>query len=294
MLDHQFELDGYLFGLGAELSVEASGFDPGDGTWVDQDGFAPTTGARMFGRDVLHGPTWSFSAFTDGSDEITALGILAAATTAWRAAAVRNTPGAFQTLRYALAGRTRRVYGRSKRFSAPPNNLILGGMVPVVATFDCVDALHYDDGETLISLTANASSGTGGLLPPLAEPLTTEMDVGPRQGSQVIGGDASTPAIITFFGPSVNPWVTVNGWKIQLLLNIGADQLVTIDTRPWVNTVLISGGGQNGSRAGTLSRTSLLSKARLIPGPAFFAYGAIDGTGTSRVEVKWHTAWSSL
>lgn len=294
MLDHQFDLDGYLFGLGCELSIKDDGFDNGAAEWVSQDTFAPVSGARMFGRDILHGPTWSFSGFTDGQDVSTALGILATATKAWRAHAIRDVPNAFQTLRYGLDGRTRRVYGRAKRFAAPPTNLILNGMVPVVSTFDTVDSLHYDDQETSISLTAISWTGTGGLLPPLSEPLTTEMDVGPREGSQIIRGDSPTPTIITFFGPSVNPWVTVNGWKIQLLANVALGQRITIDTRPWVNTVLTDGAGTSGSWAGRLSRTSLLSKAVLLPGPAFFTYGAIDGTGTSHVEVKWRTAWSSL
>ena len=63
LAEHQYEIlptadanDGFVFGIGAEVSVET--FDPGEATWLTQDTQNTRRGTRGFGRDVLTGKTW--------------------------------------------------------------------------------------------------------------------------------------------------------------------------------------------------------------------------------------------
>lgn len=288
--DHQFELDGFVFGFGAGLEVDQEGFDTGTAEWQTQDSTGYGSGATKYGRDVLQGPTWAWEAFTNGASEAEALAILGAAGKAWRIREKRSTPGEFSTLRYAVAGRTRRIYGRPRRFSAPPNNKILGGMVPVVVDFKAADFLHYDDIEMRVPLDT-APSRAGGLVGPLVGPLTTLVEAEPREGSVVVDGDEDTPLIATFYGPSSNAWLAVNGVRVcEINGAIAYDQQVEVDARPWVNTIRRDGAAV----PGLLSRRTFLDQMRLSPGPVLLEYGAIDETGTSRVEVRWRSAWSTL
>lgn len=168
----QFELlptddatEGYLFGLKQGLHVESDGFDPGSLNWITQTQNNPTRGGRRFGRDLPEGKTWTWSAFVNATSTETALATLGQASTAWYAREVRQRHEQVMPLRYHVGGRTRRVYGRPAQFAAPPDNRIMGGMIPVTMSFETSDALHYDDMVSTTTLSLAALSDGGWVFP---------------------------------------------------------------------------------------------------------------------------------
>ena len=124
--DYQFEIlpsedasNGFVFGIGADVSLDDGGFDPGENEWLSQDGQNTRRGVKAFGRDVIGAKTWAWESHTDMEDVQGALDILDDFSAAWEPYEV-EIPGWTTAVRYTLAGRTRRVYGRPRRYAAPP------------------------------------------------------------------------------------------------------------------------------------------------------------------------------
>lgn len=283
-----FDLDGYQFGALPNL-VET--FDPGTAEWRVQDSDSPTADTRQFGRDLLSGPSWTFELSLH--DEPGEGGLLAALSRAWRPEDVRSTPGAYSTLRYCLNGRTRRVYGRPRRFTPQPDNRFEDGLLPVTCDFATLTPYTYADAERESQVSLVPAQG-GGFTFPAAMPLYTEA-TGTRDGIvNDTGTEAPAPVVVTFTAngsPLTNPWVSGPGWRLALNATLPYDGSVTIDARPWVATVLDHRGA---SLAGDLSRTSRLSEARLQPGPAALSFGGISPTGAASCSVRWRPTYYSL
>ena len=108
-----------------------------------------------------------------------------------------------------------------------------------------------------------------------------------------MGGTAPAPFVEVIHGPITNPWIAGPGWRFDFLTTLAYDQTLTVDTRPWAQTVLRNDGA---SLAGTLTRASTaLSDARLLPGGgAWLTFGGIDGTGTATCSVSWRPTYRSL
>ena len=287
--DRQYELAGLLFGDRTPLMV--TDFDLGAAEWDVQDANNPTTDGTYMGRDYLRPPQWTFTLGTDGQDDVEASALLASLTRAWRTAAPRSTPGAVCELRYGLAGQRRTVFGRPRRF-AP----IIGGapfeqgFASAVADFQLVDALHYDTAERSTEIGMRVTS-EGGWVWPATFPIITAGS-GQREGViEDVGGDAPTPVVVTIFGPIVNPWIAGPGWRLDLTTTLAYDQSLTVDARPWVNTVIRSDGASLG---GALSRTSRLSQARLAPGSSVLSFGGSDPTATAHAVFVWRPAFHSI
>ena len=144
--DGEFELDGFAFGgENDSVIVQPGGFDPGTADWRVQDQDSPNGDGVVFGRDWLSGQTWGFTFLTNEYTAGDALNSLEAMAALWKGNASRSTPGAVSILRYGIGGRTRRVYGRPRRWSLAVTPDLWGGVAPVVADFQCEGALHYDD-----------------------------------------------------------------------------------------------------------------------------------------------------
>lgn len=289
--DFQFELDGYAFGDGLPIFMDEEGFDTGELGFVTQDTVNPITGVTMMGRDVLKTPDWSFALHVNQDDPESALAELAklgkAATNDGRGWSDSRT---VIPLRYAVGGRTRRVYGRPRRFSYKPNNRIIGGYMPPLLTFGRTDALHYDDFEQSVTLGL-APSIPGGLEWPAEFPMTFNRPADfTRPGGIVVGGDAPTYPVIKFVGPSLNPRVTIGTFKMGLVGTLGSLATVTIDTRPWAQTIV-----RTGSTSGVkLTQDTRLARAVLEPGSYEAVYAATDITGESSCQVRWRDAWTTL
>lgn len=289
ILDSEDASSGVAFGIGRNVSIDDEGFDPGDNAWVTQDSVNPIQGYTMFGRDVNAGRTWGFQMHTDKDDEHEALAALAEIATAWRGREYATTPGAVTALRYRLAGRTRRVYGRPRRFAAPPTNLIMSGLVPITADFSVVDDLHYDDELSSAQLSWSQDSD-GGFVLPTTLPIQT-IPGSNRAGLVTVLGDAPTYAVIRFEGPITDPYVTNGDWTVSLDMSISEGDYVEVDTRPWKMTALRNG---RASVAGKLGRRQWLTDVRLKPGNQELRFGGATSSGGATCTVSWRSAWNSL
>jgi hypothetical protein len=200
--DFQFEIlpdedsvDGVGFGIHLDVSVDDGGFDPGTAEWATQDGQNPLDGTTMFGRDTLLGETWAWNAHINRQTVGEALQTLRALRKAWRARGILDEPGKMAVVRYQMEGERRRVYGRPRRFAAPPDNKILNGYIPVTMDFKTAVATSFDDLEQITTVNFVVDSD-GGLRFPTRFPASP-LPPGEREGSILVGGDAPTYPVFT-------------------------------------------------------------------------------------------------
>lgn len=295
--DFQFELDGVLFGLGCDVAVEASGFDPGSTTWTTQDRESQTDDVVYMGRDVKVPSSWSWQAFTtteDPQDSVAVAEALAAVETlqgVWEPEEVRSTPGTVSVLRYKRPGAgVRRVYGRPRRFAAPLDNLLLHGRVDITMDFRRADPLHYDDVEESVVIGMLAAE-VGGFPVPAVTPWTS-VDVAEPQARTIrVGGTAPTWPVITFRGPQlVAPWVQIGGVRCALQVTMSPGDEIVVDTRPWVRTAYRNGAPQ----PALLAPATSLADMKLTPGAHEVLFGGSDPTNNATVEVAWRSATRTL
>ena len=291
LLPTPMDQSGVVFGIGRRVSLDGEGgFDPGEDEWTDEDDTNPRTGGRVFGRETLNGPTWLFAGHTDEADTKGALEAISEIKTAWRASHLRDEPGAVTMLRYRKGGRTRRVYGRPRRFAAPPDNRVLGGFVPITMEFACATGYTYSDEEKEVVLQMGAAASSGGLVFPCVFPLTT-LPPGDNVSSAYVDGDADAWPVVTFRGPLTNPVLKHENWTLSLTLSLTAPQEVTVDLRPWALTVRRENGQ---SVAGKLGRRQQLTEMRLHPGQNPLSFTASGLSGSGSCTVRWADTWNSI
>lgn len=286
--DFQFELDDVQFGLDLPVHLDESGFKPDMGAWRTQDFAHPMGDGGVPGRDYKEVSTWGFTMFANAEDDIGALAYTAELARVWPSEDLVKTPRALTALRYCLAGRVRRVYGRPRRWTAPPDNRLLNGYLPITADFAVFDPNYYDDAEQSepFSLSAGTTGG-GGLRAPLTAPLRTTGVAKPQSRSIQVDGDRGTWPILEFKG-GANPWVEIAGWKCKVLRTLAWNETVVVDTRPWVRSSTL-----NGSYA-RLSRDSRLADMKLPPGKHAVRFGQDMSATNASVTVRWRPAHSSL
>lgn len=302
LADHQFELlpsdaavDGQVFGIGADISLNEDGFKPGPTSWIDQDS-ASSRGHNQMGRDRLAGPSWGWDLHVNTDDEISAAAALGRFTTAWRALHIRETPGAMLPLRYNFADRVRRIYGRPRNIAPVVNNLVMSGYMPLAVDFKAVDGFTYDDVPTGVTLLAGAEldevsvDSGGGFVFPVTFPVTT-LPPKRRQQPFVVAGDAPAYPLIRFNGPVTNPSLRTDDWEIGVNMTIAAGQYVEIDTRPWALTVLANG---HQSVAGLLGRRQRLATTVFQPGRFNAIFRGVSPSGTATCQVQWRSTWNSI
>lgn len=302
--DHHFELlpdvtatDGAAFGIGLGIALDAEGFAPGSTDWATQDSENSQNGTTAFGRDRLLGPVWNWQLHANGETEAEALAHTRAFRAAWHWLRGRDTPGAVTALRFQLEGEQRRIYGRPRRFEAPPDNKILGGYIPISVDFKCVDGFIYDDVMQSVAMQLGEDledegiDTGGGFVFPLTFPVVT-LPPTRRQTQVEVGGDAPAYPIIRFFaqvGALANPGFITDDWRIDLDYTIPVGQYVEIDTRPWAMTVLLNG---NTSIAGHIGRRQRMSKMRLEPG-RFEGRFVGSSSGVATCSIQWARTFNS-
>lgn len=288
--DFQFEIDGFAFGHGLPLFVDQSGFERGDVEVNSAEARNPSNGARMFGRDTRTGETWTWACHLGTDDEATALAAVEAAGARWYDEKYLE-PEAVAALRYRINGRDRRVYGRPRRFSDNYSNALLQGNAAVLMTFDKSDPRHYDDLEQATEVRMAAPAAGGGFVVPFDAPLTVESpSTGMQPGAVVVGGNASTSPVVTFYGPSTNAKVVIGSFVVELEGTLGAGGTITVDARPWAQTIK-----RTGSASGVkVARTTRLARGVLKPGDYEAVYSGIDTSGDSKVRVAWRNAWHTF
>lgn len=297
--EHQFEIlpdadadDGFVFGIGAKVSISADGgFDPGETPWLTQDSQNTRRGVNAFGRDVLGADTWTWSSHVNETDVASARETLEAFKTAWRPEALAREPGLQTAIRYRLGDEHRRVFGRPRRFAAPPSNLILSGNVPVDHDFQLVDSFTYDDVEQSQLMPFSTSVVGGGMTFPITLPLVSDPAEANGSYQLTVGGTARVYPIIRFNGPWTNPSFSTEDWRLTWNGGIPAGQWVEIDTRPWMLTVLNQSGA---SVAGGIPKRTWLEDMWFSPGssPQISLGGTSPGGGASAL-VRWRDTYNS-
>lgn len=293
LLDDSCELDGYAFGGHVHgqtlVMIEDVVFESPDIVSVDRQ--LPRSDGIRFGRDYRGGRTIAFTMHVFGDTGGQGLGILDELTAAWMGDSVRTRPGAVQTLRIKTGGRTRRVYGRSRRFAPVSTKIAANGWAPVEADFRTVDHYFYDDNESNNTVAIVPPSG-GGLLAPLVAPLST-LAISYAPGEIQVGGTVPVYPVFVIRGPISLPTVDVIGeYRVTLGLTLAHDEFVVIDPRPWTRGVR-----RNNlySVAGTMTPASpRLSSIKLAPGPHEIILSGLDETGTASLTVAWRDTYTSF
>lgn len=256
--------------------------DVGVPEWATDDTARPRGDGTMFGSDFLSGQTVTLSVDVVGRDEAEARSRLDALATVWRGDAIRTTPGAVAAL---TSGTGRTAFGRPRRFSAA-QALAHQGLIQVVADFATSDSVWYGEEHSLSVGFAPATGG--GLLAPLASPLTTTASSDRSQAFRVDGTLATWP-VVEIRGPITNPSIQI-GERIRwdFALSLAYDETLVVDTRPWARTVLRGGA----SVAGSLSRRSTrLSASALTPGAYELTLRGLSDSGTASAAVSWRAAY---
>lgn len=283
--DGDFELDGYLFSGSRRQPLYVLGFNIEPARTRVQDTLNPMSPEFLQGRDQRTPPLWKFGFRVGHGGAAATLANLAGLTAAWNA--LTAVPGAESVLRYAVAGRIRRVYGRAREMAPDYSMLYDLGRVVSTGDFQPRDVWFYDDIEQAVTVTLVPGS-TGGLKAPLRSPLTTSAG-SQRQGMVTVGGDAPAPVELLFKGPIINPVASSTGWEVGLNTTIAYDQAVTVDTR--TGTVTRNDGA---NLSGVLTRRTYLPGARLRPGARELIFAGTDPTGTATCTMRWRNTFQSL
>lgn len=289
ILPDENSVDGFVFGIGANVSLDDNGFTPGTAEWINQDSENSRRGTTAFGRDVLSGPSWAWESHVNRSTVKEATETLELFTSAWRPEIVEQA-SKLVPIRYKLAGRLRRVYGRPRRFDAPPSNLIDSGYVPVTHDFKCVDAFTYDDVEQSATIALSVEGGDSGFILPTTLPIETLPSATSPTAQVAIGGTARAYPIIRFNGPWTNPGIVTDDWNLKLSTSLADGQWVEIDTRPWVLTILRNNGS---SAAGALGRRTWLEDLYFKSGtiPNIHLTGLSDSGGAT-CTIRWRNVYN--
>ena len=288
------------FGFGQTVVVES--FTPGGTDSRNQDVLSPVADERWFGRDLRTPPTWEFALYTD-IDYDPRFPTLAeqqahewaqVMESVWNAEAERNTPNAVVPLRYRRAGQTRRVYGRPGDFT-PLYTYARTGRIDMVTNFRLAETVYYDDVEQVTTVRTVSSTITGtGFTFPITFPLTMgAQGDSPRIEQLTVRGARPTWVDVTFYGPSIDPWVDIGGtrWGLRGEVQAGAEKRVRMSGKPWQRGIQRADGAW---LPGMLDPRARLSQLRFRPGQYPVRYGAYDPAGTSYATVGIRNAYGTM
>lgn len=289
--DYQWELGGVVFGFDCPVEHESDVAPPAYAVQSD-DQAIPGFDGRSMGQDTFEPGAWQFKLFTNCDDERTARTELARLAKAWRGDTYRKEPNSVTGLRYRLGGETRVVFGRPRRFEAPLGLEYLGGRIPITADFQTVSELFFDDFESYIDVSFREPT-TGGFVTPVTAPLqTAETRLSNGPFGFFVGGELATPTAVSFTGPLDDAGLEIDGEPyIMFQQDIPAGVTITVDARPWVNSVVRSDGG---GAAGYLSPRSRMPKMLLEPGLHSATLLGSTPTGAGSARVRWRGAHPSV
>jgi hypothetical protein len=248
---------------------------------VTDDSSVPRGDARRFGQDFLGGTTIAFELSVNGSTEDEDRALLGRLRAAWRADAVRSTPGAFATLK---AHTGRYTYGRPRQLTAD-DRFAHVGRSDVIASFETADDLWYGPQES--ARVRFVAETVGGFVFPLVSPFTTTA-TSDRSQVFTVEGELPTWPIVDIAGPHSAVEVELLGvWRQRYPVTIPEGRVLRIDTRPWVRTARL-----NGSNVGAPTRdSSRMSEMSIPPGRHELALRGSSPTGTSSATVYWRPAY---
>lgn len=287
----EFDLDGYRFGTADNDAIILSGgLDTGAPGLRTQDFASPVDDGGFFGRDYLDGPLWSFTlGVLDDEDVYTRLAEIASA---WRAEAIRKTPGAVSTLRLKRNGKTYRVYGRARRFGVSPAEIADEQWQIVEADFQVADPFMYADEEESLNLSLlNTSEPGEGIVLPATLPAELGRSSTADHGVISVESVDPTPFRVKVIGPNTGTLSDITlsgpGFEFRIDTTVAYDEQVIIDTRAQTIT-------KNSTPIpGSLKRPSRLN-ARLTPGTSAVSFRASDPSRTGSAVITWRPTYPIL
>lgn len=284
LADNEYDLGGVVLGNDRTRQILVLDVDLGAPVWVTVDREDPQGDSRHFGKDGVHGPTWTFSLLVSADSGPEARAVLADLNKVWRNRKGSRISGKLEVLRYRVGGETKRVYGRPRNFAITDFSGLDQGVIECTGQFVTKDALTYDDYLRRETLTIFPDSAPGFTFP-VTFPFTMEGS-GERQGSiGDVGGNAPAPATIIFTGPIDRPHLAGNTWEVGLTTSLAYDETVTIDSR--AETVV---SNIRGEIPGALTRRSWFRAMRIGPGPEALYFTGSDPSGRATATVEWYAA----
>lgn len=298
LADGQYELDGLVLGEGTPYRV-LKHEDGGVPERRTEDTANSYEDGVTFGRDYLGNTLHTFELSVQTAAGAESWDAVADLLRVWRGDAVRRTPGAVQVLRLKRPGRdTVRAYGRSDKATPTRSRGTGVGLVPVVADFRAVDALYHGDLEqqTIVGIVAGEG---GGFAFPMTFPAVSAGET-TTSSSVTNAGDADAWPIVTFAAgsgeltrPSFELLDSEGGtlWRIELGITLGAGESVTVDTRPWVRTVLRNDGA---SLPGARTRACTPpAECGIPPGTWAVRFTGTSSSGTATATVRHRDAYAA-
>lgn len=286
----QFEFAGVVFGR--SCPIEVTDIEWGAPEIAAADVESETRDGIVFGRDTVGGSTLTLELLTNGQAADEALAAWAALSAVWNAPTWRRTPRAVAPLRLrSWGGPARVVYGRPREWKPANTQAILSGVTAHAAEFRSIDGAYYDDveSERILSMAPDLSGG-------VTYPITYPAQYGPvstvDSNTLPVGGDRATWPVITVAGPIVNPTVTFlgTGVRMRVTTTLTHTQTLTIDPRPWAQTIRRSDGANLRGSASPIPMTALALPAQSAPVVQFTGQ---DPTGDSRCTIRWRDAYTT-
>lgn len=294
LLEGQYALEVYgeelIFGGKKTTPYYVETADFGEAGMANNVISAPRADGRIFGRDYRDGRTILFSgSIITPAGPTAALDALDAIESAWDPENLRTQPGDVAVLRMRRGGRTRRVYGRPRRFKST-SGATQRGWIPFTMDFETSDHRYYSDGE-FVETIGMIPKAQGGLVGSLKGPLIA---AGTNDGSGILSVHGSKPSWLTtrINGPIINPTIELLGfWKFQLNVTLAYDQWVVIDPTPWTRMVRRNDGA---NLAGEFTAASVtLSEMRAPKGDQQLLLTGIDATNTATAQAYWRDTYAS-
>lgn len=291
LAERQFQLGNVTWGEGT--TIVNTSFTMSEPAAATADQVMPGEDGVMMGRDYLQGRTLSWDLTINRETAAAGQADWRALEGAWDARDIRLTPGAVMPVRLRVPGGSTVVaYGRPRKIAPADTTLMPVGRIGITADFSTADRHFYDDIEQEVSFGIQPTIGIGGGITwPITWPIRWATPDTSNEDVVVNGGDAPTWPVITFTGPIINPTVVLgsNEYTLQLVTTLAENQSVTIDTRPWVRSVVRDDGG---SLAGAL-RGSRLADFVLQPGTTAVAVQGVDLDGTAGGRIRWRNAYTT-
>lgn len=282
------DADWMPFGYGQTIVVE--NFDPGTAEVRDQDKLSPVADIRWFGQDRRTPPTWSFDLYTDVESPGEALTWASNFEEVWDRESVRSTPNAVLPLRYKIADRLRRVYGRPRNFTLIPA-YVRTGRVNITCDFALAENTFYDDVQQTVRARIVATAIRQGFTFPLTFPLSALSPPTPRTEQITVGGTRPTWVDLTIIGPVTDPYVDIGGQRWALRGDVLAGQSVRLSGAPWQQGLYRSDGTWV---PGMLDPRARLSQLRLAPGTYSVQFGGYSGSASASADVTWRDAYGTM
>jgi hypothetical protein len=262
-------------GFASAPAIATPGIDVEDVAVPSQDG-------TLMGVDVIEGPLVTFEIDVVSQDRDGVKAIMEPLRRAWRGDAVRSVPGAVAALR---SDRGKVTFGRPRRFTSADDDDRFG-VSRVTCDFATVTDLWFGEEQT-VTVPLVPPPG-GGLVAPLAAPLSTTAS-SDRSQAVTLGGGLPTWPTVTVQGPITNPVIEVLGvfrWEFQGL-TLAYDEVLVIDARPWIRTILRNGAAVPGRLT---PRSTRLKDSAIPPGAhEFVLRGTSNGTPTA--TLAWRPAF---